>query len=558
MPEISVETDAGGAFELELEVPEGRLMVATERWVSVFQGTPVRASSGQETLIVVAPRIELAGVVIDEFGLPIAGARVELGAPRELRPRLAAVLDFSVEVPWKVVSDESGRFEIAPAPAIPGATLRASAEGFLVHEESAPVATRFDLVLACERPVLATSLLAGKVLDPAGAPVEGARVSLGLDTTTSDSEGRFSFRLDDPESFNQMASGRLTVDTGVLKAVKPGYLPGLLRARGRDDDGHAIWPAEVVVRLGGEPLVIAGHVVDSNGVPLAGIGVWVADPTFFGAIVAERRGGERVPSFTHMENELAGVEPGWHRVESDGEGFFAIEGLLERDYVLAAMDPRTLQRVDVRDVPAGDENVRITLPADELYPVLRGKVVDSRGRPVAGAAVFPMCDAFLTRVDGVVISTQHDATDATLTDPEGEFELRDVPRDLVYLRIESAETIPLEWGRQVEGGLFTLVGEKNEELVITVGRRCHFQVELGVPDEADQVGVLDAAGNELVISEFLGSGRRESGRQPLASGRSNMLAVADTGEWLVLYRNGAEVRRLPLVLEPGEPTTIRP
>ena len=551
-------TAADGSFSIAADDARGRLTVLDESWATVLEGKPVRPGSDQESLIVVAPRIELSGVVLDEFGLPIEGAVVRLVAPSDLRARLSAVLDFSVDVHLSTVSDARGRFALSAAPAIAGATLGAEAKDFQPHEQEAPLVSRADLVLTCERPVLTSSLLEGRVLDPAGAPVEGARVSLGVDATKSDADGRFSFRLDDPESFNaRIAAENIRIDRGILLAVKPGYLPAELRARGRREDGEPIWPADVVLRLGSDPLVIAGSVVDADGEPLAGIHVWLANPTFFGGIIDERE-PNGFPHLTHVENELAGAQPGWHRVESDEDGAFVIEGVLERDYVLAAMDPETLLRVEMKDVPGGDENVVITFPADAVYPVLRGKIVDARGAPVESARVFPMCDAFQTRLGGNVVSTQHDAAESTLTDAEGVFELPNVPRDLVYLRIEADDTVPLEWGRHVTGGLAKLVGEKAEELVITVGRRCHFQVELDLADEADEIAVLDAAGNELEISEFIGSGRREGMRQPLTGGRSNMLAVADTAAWLVLYRQEAEVRRLPLALVPGEPTMVRP
>ncbi len=555
--DADVVTAADGSFALPAERARGGLAALDERLTTVLEGTPVRASSGHETLIVVAPRIEVAGLVLDEFGLPIAGARVRLEAPPDLRARLSAVLDFSTDVRRHVQTDGQGRFELAAAPAIPGAELATHPDGFLPREEEAPLLSRADVVLVCERPELTTNVLSGTVVDLSGTPVEGAWVSMGVDTTSSDGEGRFSLRLDDPDSFNARIPDEFAVDTGRLLAVKAGYLPAELRARGTGANGRPIWPQEVVLRLGRDPLLIAGRVVDEKGEPLAGIRVWIADPTFFGGLSDERR-PERFPSLTHLENELAGVKPGWHYVTTDDDGAFVIEGLLDREYVLAAMDPATLMRVEARDVRAGDETVVVTLPAGESFPVLRGKVVDSRGKPIGGAEVYPMCDAFLTHIGGEVISTHHESAEATRTDAEGAFELRKVPRDLVYLRIEGADTIPLEWGRRVEGGLAKLVGEDAEKLVITVGRRCHFQVELAIPDEADTLSVLDAAGEELIVSEFFGQGQRESGTQSLTNGRTNMLAVADDAAWLVLFKGGAEVRRLPLALTPGEPTTVRP
>ncbi len=550
-----VRTAPDGSFELALEPRGARLVVSDERWTTILEGLQVESTSGHECLIVVAPRIVLEGVVIDEFGLPVAGAPVQLEPPEDLRSRFSLVLDFSSRVHWVETSDEAGRFRFDGAPGLADAQLVVREEGFLPFREPLAPSSRTDLVLVLTRPPLTTNLLSGLVVDPVNQPVEGALVSHGIETTRTDDRGRFSFRLDDPESFNRTVDVFIETEPDVLRAVTPGYLPAELRARGRDENGRAIWPQSVVLRLGEEPLSIQGLVLDDGEEPLVGMQVWLVDPTLFGGLRDERGG---FPNLTHLESVLAEAEPGWHSVRTDERGRFELTGLLERDYVVAAMDPESLLRVDAERVPAGERNLRIVLPGGASYPVLRGQVVDSRGGPVENATVFPMCDAFLTRVQGQVVSTQHESAGAVRTDPEGRFELRSVPRDLVYIRIEGPDTIPMEWGRGVEGGLQSLVGERSDELVIAVERRCHFQVELSRPDEADQIGMLDAAGNPLVISEFLGNSRRDTDRHELSNGRSNTLAVGDRAAFLVLFHSGLEVRRTPIQLVPGEPTLLQP
>ena len=168
-----------------------------------------------------------------------------------------------------------------------------------------------------------------------------------------------------------------------------------------------------------------------------------------------------------------------------------------------------------------------------------------------------MCDPFLMRIQERVVGTNHSVAQGTTTDADGRFELKSVPRNLVYLRLEGMNTVPLEWGRRIEGGLAKLVGRDHDQLVIRMGRRCHFQVELARVDEADAISVLDANDKELEISEFLGRGRREAPRQPIRDGRTNQLAVADTATTLVLYKGENEVRRVPLRLTPGERIVVR-
>jgi protocatechuate 3,4-dioxygenase beta subunit len=416
------------------------------------------------------------------------------------------------------------------------------------------VVARRDLVLTLGRTTPGVAL-AGKVVDGAGSPVEAAQVSFGLDVTETDEEGRFAFQSDDPKALNKMAREfGLPVPENLLRALRPGYLPAELRAP-LGADGRPAWPAPLVLVLGSTPLTIAGRVLDAHGSPQGGIRVWVADPTFFGGLRQEP--AERGPEFAEVEGLLDGRRPGWSWAESDAEGRFTLGGLLPRDYVLAALDPSTLQRVELAHVAAGAREVELVFPGGALLPKLAGRVVDGRGEPVPNLSVFPMCDAKEIRLEGQVIATHHEVTRGTSTNAEGWFELERVPKHAVYLRLQGADTLPLEWGRGLAGGLETLCGEKREELVITVERRCHFQVELALAGEADELGLLDADGETLVISEFFGNGRNDTERHPIVDGRSRMLAASDKAATLVLYRAGLEVRRVAVRLAPGTPQSVK-
>ena len=551
--EVVAHADAEGRFELERGVGAGELHVREEAWTTVLAAMPNQAGSDVEVLLVVAPRVTLAGVVVDEYGTPVEGARVDFRTPAELRARLSLVLDFSADVYWAVDTDAAGEFRLEDVPAIDDLPVRIHKEGFVTFEEQAsPRASREDLVVVLERPTSLTGVLEGRVVDPVGVPVEGAVVSLAIDTTRTDASGFFEFQLAAPESFNRMMREHMPVVADRLVALKRGYLPGDV-AMVRDGDERR-WPDPIVIVLGDEPLTLSGQVLDDGGEPRAGVRVWLVDPTFFGGVVRE---GEHFPDLTHVESQLAGLGTGWNWSESDADGRFELEGLAPRDYTLAVMDPETLARKEFPGIAAGRRDVVLRLPGDLEFPKLAGRVVDGRGLPVVGAAIFPMCDAFQTRFQAEVISTYHAAAAATTTDGAGRFELARVPRDLAYLRIEADDTIPLEWGRDVEGGLTSLVNDPGA-LEITVARRCHFQVELAQPDEADELDVLDARGEVLVISEFHGNGRNDTERHPLRDGRSSTLAVGDSAAQLVLYRDGVEVRRVPVHLAPGEPTLLHP
>lgn len=545
-------TAADGSFRLALDGTFRSLVVEDERFTTVLAAHPVAERSGATPVIVVAELISLAGRVLDESGAPVGGARVVLAPPSDLRAGLREVLDFSESRAWEVETAADGAFALARAPSLPRGELTATCRGYLPLQQPAPLTSDDRLLLALQR-TPAAGTVAGLVVDGGGAPVEGARVSMGIDSTATDARGRFTFALGE-RTFNHRIREFLEVDDGRILAVKPGHLPGEVKAARRDPAGRPIWPEQIVVTLGGSPLALSGSVVDATGAPRSGVRVWIADPTFFGGLGDPAEGG--FPELTHVESLLTGARPGWHWVETDDAGAFRIEGLLDRTYTVQAMDPRTLLRSEVRDVRGGRSGVRIELSAENQFPTLRGRVVDSRGEPLAGIRVFPMCDAFATTYAGQTVSTQHGSAAAVRTDARGEFELRDVPRTLVYLRLEGEGTIPLEWGRHVAGGLSTLV-EDPARVTITLGRRCHFQVRLDAADEADQIAVLDGSGAELEISEFLGSSRHEGMRQPLRDGRSGSLGVSDAARTVVLWKAGHEVRRVAIALRPEEVAVVR-
>jgi protocatechuate 3,4-dioxygenase beta subunit len=557
----SARTGSDGSFRLATEDGRGYLRVDDARWTTVLAGATVRESTGQEAIVVAAPRLSLLGVVLDAAGgQPVAGAHVRVELPPDFRADFALDLDHSVDVAFSAATDAAGEFLLADAPLCAEARLVCAAEGFLSHEEPLPLADGSRRVIALER-APAEGVLRGRVVDLAGQPVEDARVSLGLDVVKSDAQGDFAFDLRAPEGFtaqfNVQAAhfGVPAVVPDTLLALAPGALPGRFTAP-RSPVGEPVWPAYVTLRLGEEPLAIAGTVFGAGGEPAAGARVWLADPTFFGGLGDPSSGDG--PALVHVETLLAGAEGAWRPVTADDRGRFRIEGLMDREYTVAAMDEETLLRAVVPGVPAGRDHLVIELPVAEVYPVLAGTVVGHDGEPLAGVSVFPMCDAFELKVAGNVIGTHHAAAESVVTDEEGRFRLVNVPRNLVYLRLEGPDVLPLEWGRHVEGGLFELVGDRASALEIAVDRRCHFQIELSDPAEADEFELLDAAGHKLEISEFAGHNRRESDRQPLVEGRTNPMAAPDSTATVVLYLAGEEVRRAPAHLVFGERVTLRP
>jgi len=498
----------------------------------------------------VARRLILAGKVVDEMGFALAGATVRAPEPEGFRTRFREVLDLSEVMPVQTVTDANGIFRLEAVAALDGARLLAGLDQFETNDQELPLASDANLVITLRRTPALDGTLRGQVVDSTGMPAGDARVSFGLATQATDSSGHFVFMIEDPKSLN----ARFGMPVRSLTAAKPGFLPAVFEPR--LESGKPVWPANITLRLGEASLEIYGRVVDSHKHPISGVRVFIADASVLG-------GNEEGPIV--LENFLAGAEqgPAWRFTQSDKDGLFTIDGLLAREYRLRAMDMDTLLIAETDPVMPGTDEVEIELDTSKLFPRVAGRIVGADGKPIARASVGPMCDAFKVKHMGHTISTSHGGLDGTLTDADGRFELKNVPKSLVYLRIDGEDIVPLEYGRWSEDdarfahSIRELPRDRIENLEIKVGRRCHFQVEVGDPEFADEVAVLDDQGNPVELSVFAGNARREDERQPLEAGRSDVIACPDSGVMLVLRKNKLEVSRRKLELKVGDVTTAR-
>lgn len=117
---VSVATNAEGEFEFSMSAVEGRLEVDPLFWVLLGGETELRARGSTRYDLVVAPRLDVAGRVLDADGAPIEGAEVSVYTP------LAAAAGpelKSVELPERfelgATSDENGAFALAGLPQLP-------------------------------------------------------------------------------------------------------------------------------------------------------------------------------------------------------------------------------------------------------------------------------------------------------------------------------------------------------------------------------------------------------------------------------------------------------
>jgi len=532
-------TAADGRFELFGNDSGSAITVDAPGWATVF-GAPDRRGV-RERVVVAAPAIALGGRVVEADGRPVERARVAVQWPAALRGSLPFVLDDSNAVESETFTDAKGSFALAPVAAVPQAVLRVAGDGFVTAEVPLPAASNTDMRVTLARRARSARTLAGRVLDARGAPAADALVLLEAHSTRAAADGTFALDLGDKEPPRADAE---------LFAMRPGALPARQRSTA-NADGSARWPDPLVLQLGGPTLSIEGHVRSADGAPRANVRVWVNRLEFVG----ERTDPARpdVTDDCYLENELRGVAPGWQPVTTDAAGAFRIDGLVDRDYHVTALEDGTALRVDREHVRAGSADLVLQFDADGLLPEVHGVVTDRRGQPLRDVQVRVTTDAYSQYRDGQSTGTWHQGGASTHTDTDGRFTLQGVPRQRAYLRFSGDEVMPDVLGR---GGT-TWPFADGQELRMELRRRCHFQVELLDAGAADRVTLLDGAGKALSLSEFDAHGAFSSDRMPIHDGHTSVLATTDDAATLVLKLDRREVRRVPIALVPGQLTVLR-
>jgi RNA polymerase sigma-70 factor (ECF subfamily) len=557
-----VPSSAVGAFDLDVEPHAVALVVADERWVTVLAGS-WEPQSHIEPVVVAAPRRTVAGRVVDGQGAPIAGAQVLVQMPDDLAARLSIPLDRTENGRWLSRTGADGAFRLPSVPGLVGSTLLASAPAFRPASQPLPPVDDEQLQLVLQRFAYEQGQLDGVVVDPAGAPVAGALVTMGVTSVVSDADGRFGLLL-----------RRAGWPTAIV-AAKAGYLPGRLEIPRSGGTRPADWPSRVELRLGPKPLSTRGRVVDADGKGIAGAIVWATDPTRLGivGIVPVQleyllAGGDVPPQAFRQQPRFAddptkdwmfvdhatnAVEPSacWYFATADAQGDFELPGLLPREYTLRALDVQSGVTGDALPTPAGAW-VEIRIARAHVWPELRGRVASLRGEPMPGCRVRLHVLAFGTdervpggRFQGMALREGGGAT----TGDDGAFVLRDVGSEHAFLTISGDAILPRD--RQCKD-----IADPRR-VVIEVEARCHVEVALTDPGEADQVAARDAAGNGVDLAVLRANSNSFETELPLHDGRSGVFVLSERATRLLLLRRGAVVREVPLQLEPGKTQRVQ-
>jgi len=549
-----VVSDAAGVFEL----PDLDIQVASRdpRYATVLASEleSARAQPTDERIVVVAPAVTLGGTVRDVAGEPLAGVGVRLSIPLRFRGRFREILDHSREVEHEAETDAQGRFRIEGAPALTCAELvarsgHAQGPGVPVPEHDE---LGLELTLTLEGPPAPgpeALRLVGEVRLADGAYAAGAFVALGEHSTRTDPEGLFELLVPaaaPPEQAVTFADGRrMTFGSSGGSAGTPRRLvavaTGSQPARwtpATDASGAEAWPLFVTLWLGDEPERIAGSVLGTDGAPLAGAAVWVEDPDFL---------CKSAEGYFTLEHLMAGKSDHWSErwicARSDAEGRFELGGLGARPYRIAALDPATLQVVRAGPLAAGTSGVVLAFSAEALFPRLAGRVLDSRGMPLAGLEVQLECRTFaVTGARSQWFGTER--LTPVWTDDGGRFELERVPRAGVTLRV----------------GCLPVVQLRSEEIAapldVSVVQPWLRHVQLLLGAHVPRAGAIEFRDADERAVEFLVRGAERTwrfGRIDLAGGsllegdQTPVLNVPESARAVVrLDAQGSELERLAL------------
>jgi protocatechuate 3,4-dioxygenase beta subunit len=510
-------SDAVGSFSIETGGRAGILFTRDLQLSTVFMGDTRAPDPQIPPVVVVAPSRPIEGEVVGEDGLALEGAEVSIDFDPDLRA-IESRLGRSSRRSWTLWTQKDGRFSIPDAPATEDATLRVSRERHCAVE--LPLSSQPDVIrVELRRLPRGPAHIEGVVLDPAGAPIARARVSIGSWARISQDDGTFELNPPHPEE---------TGATPEVLACAPGWLPAHSTAR----------EGEVVIVMHERIPPIRGRVIDASGNPVAGAIVTSLDPP----TVAEV---SRIAGLANLDSEGGGLDPvGGFPTNADDRGRFEIVCVLPRGVTLRAHDPRTLASVKVGGALPGAE-VELRIGGQQLVEV-KGRVVDPRGLPIDGACIYLVRDQDGPR--SIESSVQW-------TDAEGRFAWDAVDGEDLKIAVQVQS--------YAEPKHYPFKGSQSGEQTLVAGRAACVRVQVATAGlAADAFRILDPSGAVLWLGE--GDGSRDALRRSAsdeldldAEAMTEPFWVSEDASTLLLLRGGTEVARMPIRVIPGEVTVLR-
>ncbi|MBM3473011.1 MAG: hypothetical protein FJX75_07090 [Armatimonadetes bacterium] len=391
---LEVRTVPDGSFTADAEPQDAkRAVYALARkpgfaldWIAARPGEAIELKLG-------ANPVTFAGTVKGTDGEPVGGARVEIASlrwPDDYRPATVPISDdpegdkaartrlyLSAERPLTAISDAEGRFAIADLPRAASVTVEGTAEGrerFRMGSKLLPAETQnCDIVLAPE------AVIAGRVTHE-GQPIAGLTVLCADDASD---KGSTETAADGTYRLTGLSAGTYNVRAGRTKdltAVRIG--PFTVKA------GETLADADIAMIEGA---VVKGTVRDSaTGEPIKGALVLANSQRGIDAARTDEGGAYALR-----------VPPGTCKVSCYrfGPGARPVTPTEQR---VTVTDKQVVEGLDFGKGAKG--------------AAVRGRVVDTDGKPVAGARV--------GSVVGVAASEKtFESHFPVVTDADGRFEL---------------------------------------------------------------------------------------------------------------------------------------
>lgn len=372
-----------GSFEL-LGLPPGRVFLdgRSDAWF-VRTPTATRVARGEVVdglELRASPGGRLRGIVIGADGAPTPGASVSV------RPGLNAFLGQITGRQYRwldTVTDDQGRFDIPGVPEGDGYTVAATAPSIAL-EEVHGVSIDAGQVTALTVQAHQGAVVAGRVLDPDGAPLADASVAmiyLDLSRVLFSADGRTEPLRTDAEGrfrLEHVAAGRVAV-VAAADDLAPSNIEELAVVDGGVYD-------DVLLQVGvGAP--VTGLVLDDQDQPVAGAAVEVRpferpnDPQFMKVMLKVRR----VTATT------------------DASGRFLVRGMTGERLVIQASKPGYTTAI-ASGLELDDPDIVVRV---QRGVTIRGRVVVGQGgdqRPVTRFRVETRSREVPTDKDGNVIA----------------------------------------------------------------------------------------------------------------------------------------------------------
>jgi hypothetical protein len=492
-PPLQGMSDAAGRFRLgpagpgrfRLDLTHSDFALATRPTIVVAGSRDVDAGD-----LRLAPAVAIEGRVIDGRGMPLPGTRVSISSFTTERRR------------EPVVSDADGRFRLGGLAPGERFDLTVFHPGHLPHDAPGVEAPSPEPLRITLRPARS---LAGRVVDDAGKPIPGVRISLvetrELRMAGGSQSGGSSRTAGETDAEGRFVATHLTPGTVHLSFEASGFLGKVLRGLSIPEEEDPA-PVEVVLETGA---VLSGRVVDSRGRPAAGLRVVV-----------------------HPLEPKERMLPSGAEADTDADGGFRIAGLAPGQHRVEVQDWRTQQGRLLAEktiaLGSGGGN-RLDLKLPDGYR-LSGRVVDEQGEPVRGARL--------------TLSADRGQAASADSAPDGSFRFTDVPEGTWRLTVSARGHAPaaeevrlaggdldglalrLSRGGTITGRLLGLTGTERGQVRVVAwpeagGAGTVLSSAVGSVDDEGGYRVPDVGPGQWTVEASLPSGRTGRGAVQLSA-----------------------------------------